>query len=225
MAIDREALIRDLYGGNGEYFNWWIGPMQLKDVYVPFDELPQDHKEQIIHNPEKAKQLLAEAGYPNGFETKILLNPVNEDLALYLRDQWKKIGVTVNVDVKEESVRSDLYYSKNYEGMHLGVYNGGSALTALMLRTTDMYSNFNNVADPYNDAEYERIISIIDPNERNEAHKKHSMYQMGQVWDVAIPAPNFYCFWQPWLKGFEGAFYPHQYGYYTPFAYVWIDKE
>jgi peptide/nickel transport system substrate-binding protein len=225
MAIDREALIRDLYGGNGDYFNWWLTPNQYKDLAVPFDELPKDLQEQIIYNPEKAKQLLAEAGYPNGFETKILLNAINEDLAIYLRDQWKKIGVTVNVDVREESVRSDLYYSKKYEGMHLGYYNGGSTLTALMLRSTDMYSNFNNVADPYNDEQYEKIISIIDPVERNKATTKHGLWSMGQVWDVAIPSPNYYCFWQPYLKGFEGGFYPHQYGYYTPFTYVWIDKE
>ena len=52
------------------------------------------------YDPAKAKQLLAEAGYPNGFITSITFEPglspnINNLLAAY-QAYWAKVGVTVN---------------------------------------------------------------------------------------------------------------------------------
>ena len=225
MAIDRKALVRDLYNGNGDFFNWFMAPKQQPDLHTPLERLPAELQELINYNPEKAKALLAEAGYPKGFEMKILVKADNEDRALFIRNNLKKIGVTLNIDTREAAVFSDLYYSKKYKGASMWYYSGGFSLSTLQIKTTGFYGNFNNSNDPFHDAEYLRIVSIIDPEERNEAIKKHSNYVLGLMWGIPIPSANFFTFWQPWLKGFEGAYYPHQYGYYTPFAYTWIDKE
>ena len=45
-------------------------PPSFKDVYTPLDKLPPSARELYTYNPEKAKKLLAEAGYPNGFTFK-----------------------------------------------------------------------------------------------------------------------------------------------------------
>lgn len=62
MAIDRQAILDALYSGKGQLENG-IFPHGL----IGFNtELPE-----IEYNPEKAKELLAEAGYPDGFQMEI----------------------------------------------------------------------------------------------------------------------------------------------------------
>ena len=47
---------------------------EMEELFVVIDELPQNIKQTFEYHPEKAKQLLAEAGYPNSF--KIIKVPV-----------------------------------------------------------------------------------------------------------------------------------------------------
>lgn len=51
-------------------------------------------------DPEKAKQLMAEAGYPNGFEITLIApdgRPVRERLAVATRELLKPLGIKVNI--------------------------------------------------------------------------------------------------------------------------------
>jgi hypothetical protein len=52
-------------------------------------------------NPEKAKQLLAEAGYPNGFDTKLLALEFNRDQAVAVRSYLTAVGIRVTVDLAD----------------------------------------------------------------------------------------------------------------------------
>ena len=60
-----------------------------------YDELPADIRELYDYNPEKAKQLLAEAGYPNGFEIEFLQYSRTEDIdaCQNIIGQLKEIGI------------------------------------------------------------------------------------------------------------------------------------
>ncbi len=61
-------------------------------------------------NPSKAKSLLAEAGYPHGFSTSLMALPVaaGEQLATVLQEEWKQIGVNVQI-VQSSNYVADLY--------------------------------------------------------------------------------------------------------------------
>ncbi|WP_308008689.1 glutathione ABC transporter substrate-binding protein [uncultured Fusobacterium sp.] len=54
-------------------------------------------------NIAKAKELLAEAGYPNGFKARIWTNDksVRKDTAVILQDQLKQIGIDVQIEILE----------------------------------------------------------------------------------------------------------------------------
>lgn len=94
MAIDREALVNGAYGGFGQpAFHVIAESIQQPDPpanpYTTFD-------------PEAAKTLLAQAGYPDGFEFTLIFNTgrvgAAAEIAPLLKSQLEKIGVTVNLE-------------------------------------------------------------------------------------------------------------------------------
>ena len=50
-----------------------------KGYYEPLEAMPASVKELFEYNPDKAKKLLAEAGYPNGFSFKVQVCACNPD--------------------------------------------------------------------------------------------------------------------------------------------------
>lgn len=121
---------------------------------------------------EKAKQLLAEAGYPDGQGLPplvVLYNPENGNGELYqaIQDMWKKIGVNVELQTQEWKVFQATRDSKNYE-MARGAWNAdySDPMTFLDIFLSD--SPNNEVG--YNNPKYDQLIKDakkeIDPNKR-----------------------------------------------------------
>jgi len=86
-AVDREAIARNLVGGQSRVVNAACYPSQFgcTDDVVKYD-----------YNPEKARKLLAEAGYPDGFQVDFYGyrdRPYGEAIAGYLRD----VGIKANL--------------------------------------------------------------------------------------------------------------------------------
>lgn len=94
-AIDREAITTALYAGDG---------IASSEVALPGSE---DYSEATAdmypYDPEKAKQLLAEAGYPDGFTVKALSTGfANIGLAgQAIAAQLEKVGITLELDEQE----------------------------------------------------------------------------------------------------------------------------
>ncbi len=90
-ALDRPAIAKMLGFGKYEALTQ-IAP-SASPAYVPgYDPRP--------YNPEKAKQLLSEAGYPNGFETKLLIHDGSaaRDTGVALQSYLGAVGIRVNLD-------------------------------------------------------------------------------------------------------------------------------
>ncbi|TMW72529.1 glutathione ABC transporter substrate-binding protein [Alteribacter natronophilus] len=94
MAINKEEIIEGVLQGEG---NPAIGP--INDQVFGFD----DSVEELPYDPERAQELLAEAGYEDGFETTIWTNDSAErqDIAVIVQDQLSQIGVDVEIEVVE----------------------------------------------------------------------------------------------------------------------------
>lgn len=119
-ATDREELNKLVLEGRGTIGNNDpIGP----DYAAFFDK---DIKVQP-YDPEKAKSLLAEAGYPDGL--KVTLQTINvlgyDTLATVLQQQWAKAGITAEIQVNEEGFYYDDSNPNNWLKADLGITGWG----------------------------------------------------------------------------------------------------
>jgi peptide/nickel transport system substrate-binding protein len=91
-AIDKQAIAKTIGFGKFEPLTQ-IVPSASPAFNKGYNPRP--------YNPEKAKQLLAEAGYPNGFDTKLLALELNRDQAVAVQSYLNAVGIRVTVDLAD----------------------------------------------------------------------------------------------------------------------------
>ena len=111
-ACDRQRFVDAYLFGFGEV---WETPLPEGAIgYAP------DLKGKIGYNLNKAKQLIAEGGYPNGFESTVMIGPDARapgmpTMAEILQADLKKIGVTLKIEQVEAQVCSDRWSAGKYD--------------------------------------------------------------------------------------------------------------
>lgn len=110
-GIDREEIVAAVSMNETTV----AGP--LSDVMSPEFVVDTSEYDSFTYNPEKAKELLAEAGYPNGFSfTIISFNQGNYPLVCQLlQAQLKKIGLDVKVEIYEKGVFVSLWKVSDFD--------------------------------------------------------------------------------------------------------------
>ncbi len=98
-AIDKDAYIQVVWNGHAVKEQSIIG--SAVQYYKPNELRPYD--------PEKAKALLAEAGYPDGFTTNIMFSntTTNQRQAEFFKQQLEQIGVTVELKGMENAILNE----------------------------------------------------------------------------------------------------------------------
>lgn len=99
-AIDREAIIKSVFQGQATLLDGPIGPGQYG---YSADVMPK-----YRYDPEKAKQLLAQAGYPNGIDVDFYMSPNRyvDDLqsSEAIAAMLTKVGIRTKLHPTEYSV-------------------------------------------------------------------------------------------------------------------------
>lgn len=95
MAIDKPAIIQAVFSGNAAVATNPMPPAQWS-----YDKALKDAR----YDPAKAKALLAQAGFPNGFELSLWAMPVQRPynpnaqlMAQLIQQDWAKIGVRAKI--------------------------------------------------------------------------------------------------------------------------------
>jgi peptide/nickel transport system substrate-binding protein len=117
LAVDKQAIMQRVLGGLGTVVGSWL--MYPTDPWVN-DALRKPYP----YDPARAKALLAEAGYPKGFETTMNLTAwpgrgylpdVGEAVATY----WEKVGITVKRRPLDRAVFAADFRARAYSGVAL----------------------------------------------------------------------------------------------------------
>ena len=171
-AINREEIVIAGHDGIG-----WV-----EDAIIPGDVLgaPGDDFSANPYDPEKAKELLSEAGYPNGFEFTIKTSESSEYVAsgTVFQEQLRKIGVTANVEVMERGAFIDTCRNERDFQMFYwwqgADYPDGDAFAWKLLHSS-LIGGGNNTAG-VNDTELDEILlkarQSLDENERIELYRQ-----------------------------------------------------
>ena len=168
-AVDKQGIIDLAFDGYGSP----IGSSMYPAFGKYFDE---DLTDYYAYNPEKARELLAEAGYPDGFEMTITV-PSNYkphmDTAEVLVQQLAAVGVTATIlPVEWESWVSDTYTGRQFQSTVVGVDAANMTARALLERFTSTYgSNFINYNSANYDALFQQALATYDDAEQTALYK------------------------------------------------------
>lgn len=230
MATDYDEIIKSLNGGEG----YKLGYPQshnsgYEDIVLTWDEAPQSIKDLYTYNPDKAKQLLTEAGYPDGFKTTMTLPdaPTNVDRASVLKDMWSKVGVDVSLNPMESGAFSKIAATRSYEGMIAGVGMGGGGI---MLRGSRLTGNGQTNMSYVNDSTVNgyvakmELAALTDWNQAIQLNQDLMKYAFPQAWGIPFPTAPSYTIWWPWLKNFYGDSSIGYFGYGKFAQFAWIDQ-
>ncbi len=118
-AVDQDALIEGLSYGYGQKSNQVF--IEAQSYYNP-DVVGYEY------NPDKSRQLLAEAGYPNGFSTTWhLLDFMSLDTPTAVQDMLREVGIDVEFELVSMPVFNSLV-ATGWEGLVWGGVFAGSAM-------------------------------------------------------------------------------------------------
>ncbi|ADI00750.1 glutathione ABC transporter substrate-binding protein [Salisediminibacterium selenitireducens] len=208
MAINKEDIIFGVMDGTAEPALGPIGPQ----VFGYSDQV-----EGLPYDPEQAAELLAEAGYEDGFSTTIWTNDSRErmDIAELVQDQLGDIGVDVEIEVLEWGA----YLDETAEGNHDMFILGWTTVTADA--DYGMYALFHSsqVGSPGNRSfmENEELDAILDEARREaDPDVRAALYE--DAMEILVEeAPMSYLYHQNYLVGLRDevqGFWKHPNGLY-----------
>ncbi len=230
MAIDLKAINDSLYSGLGTYPSWpYYYTPAYADLYLGLDDpmCPDTVKELFTYNPDKAKELLREAGYPNGFKTSVTLTNVEADYYAIIKDYLSKVNIDLSlVILADMSQIMSTASARNYEMMVPGV-SPPATYPEQFQYTGESYINGSILRDPYVDemAEKARIAALTDVRAAMKITKELQPYLQDLALVLQTPRYPTYNIWWPWIKNYSGEL---SVGYFTGpsyIKYIWIDQD
>jgi peptide/nickel transport system substrate-binding protein len=229
MAINREELVKDFYKGHAEVFAYPYSKGVNPQLFTPLEQLSPEAREIFSYNPEKSRQLLKEAGFPNGFKTSILTTSANVDFLAVIREYFLKIGVDMALDVRENNIVSTMTRGRTFPEMVYGNTQENWAVFKMHGIRLESATNYQYYpGDTKSRAVYEGVNKNIgrDDKKVEQLLKDFAPYFIENlVWGAVLPLPYTYDVYQPWLKNFNGE---EHVGYFDPdeaWRFRWIDQD
>jgi peptide/nickel transport system substrate-binding protein len=198
-ALDKDAILKAVYFGQAKFMNSPIPPGTYYDKTLPG----------YPFNLDKAKQLMAASSMPSGFTVDFTIasgNNTAQQTATIAKDQWSKIGVTVNIQQQETSV-----VRQAYRDGKLAVTTGG--WTNDMNDPTEIVNyEMRGGASPfaywtrYNNADLNAKITAADleqdPKKREADYAAIQKIYLDDAPLVFVSYPPATAAWQKYVDGF-----------------------
>ena len=207
MAVNKQEIVKSYYGGNAELFGYPMHPDYV-GYYETLDQMPNAAQELFAYNPEKAKALLAEAGFPKGFSFKVQVcacSPDQMDLLPLVAAYLEKVGVKVEIQTMEYGAFLSAMTTKTNAAGYM-MLNGHTNPTTSIRKSFVTKQTWN--PSQYSDPEFDKRMAAVYL-ERDESKRQLLLKLMTRdivekapyIW---LPTGHVYTAWWPWVKNYDG---------------------
>jgi len=237
LAVDLPGIAKNYYKGSVEPYPSSLTAREMKGWGFPYEEWPQDLKDEYAYNPALARKLLADAGYPDGFKTNIVADTTGDlDLLQVVKSYFADVGIDMEIRPMDSTEwiayvlnghkhdqlaqRTISPYGHRHDPVRqLGRLRAGSA------------SNYLMIDDAVLNAFQPAAIAATGESQLKQLLRNANEYIARQHFAISLLSPGSYTLYQPWLKGFHGQFgafcsaagSPQMLFFYP--ARFWIDHE
>ena len=196
LAIDRDEFDKTFSGGKAG----WVMSDALPGLWTQ-----AEIKQILKYDPQQAKQLVIQAGYPNGVDAEAMIKQGTTPVAAVelLQAQLKKVGINIVIAPVDSATQSKRLHSGDFT-----LYPESQALSAdpdirfygNFFSTSP--SNYIGVKDPKLDQLILAQRQEIDPAKRKEDIKVVNRYMADNAINVALYRKPISVFWKPALKNY-----------------------
>ena len=182
-AMPYESMVNDVMYGRAN---------RMSSSYIP--AIMTGHADGYAYEQdmEKAKALLTEAGYPDGFTFDLTLGSGFqdwEDDAVLIQAALKEIGVTMNIKKVERAQFLDMIQEKNVAAFitrFISFVNDPGYISGMLLNSTGDFNYYNYSSKEFDEL-FEKAQDTLDENEMLDYYK-----QMQELIKEDAPITGFY---------------------------------
>ena len=209
MAINRQEIVDEYYKGKADILCVpYANDKGHQPMYTPLEQMPEAVQEVFSYNLEKAKTLLKEAGYPNGFKTQCICTSAEADFLALIREYFLDIGVDMALTVMESGARRSMGRARTYPEMNYGPVVESSFPFKMHMCRSESFDCFSYWEHPYTRALYEEAMTYVGKDDAalcKLLKEKYAPFVLENCLGIWLPAPYTYRLWWPWLQNFWGA--------------------
>ncbi len=217
VAINRLGIAIALGGGEG-VVNGPV-PTGIGKWAVDWRRLPFFQRDVT-----KAKALLREAGFPDGFTVEAVggFSPDNRRIMLEaMKAQWAQIGITLNIRLVDPATVARLRFQRDFTILADNFTLSSDPDSYLFL---EYYSKSSGNFGAYSDPEVDRVLETqrreLDPARRLVLVHEAQMRIGSKSWILTTGDPIYVSLAWPYVKGFRH----NNINQYLPLKNVWLDR-
>jgi len=228
LAVNKQEIVKEYYGGNAELFAYPQHPDYL-GYFEDLDTMPDSIKELFTYNPAKAKQLLREAGYPNGFTFKTQVcscSADNMDLLPLVAGYLEQIGVKIEIiPLEYGAYLSAMTTAKHTAGYFQSQGHVNPTRTIHKQFIPGQLWGPSLWSTPDFTKKMDLAFATKDEGERQKIMRELTREALDAAPYIWLPVQYVYSAWWPWVKNYNaelgaGAAKPG-----PIYARIWLDQE
>lgn len=223
-ALDCDALCKAFQGLDKQELVGLANPAMIQ--YSGIDGWSDELKaEYTTYDPELAKELLAEAGYPDGFEFSIDMSPTNAnmDLMQAMQAYWAAIGVTATFNLYDTQAGLNAVSENRQQEYAILAGRFGMPLGAPTLISFVLPESSSN----YYCHDDQHVVELADAfyasesiEESCEAFKTLEEYVVEQHWSLMVGNDYWFGAYRNNIKGLSNEYVLQNPGYFMPLMWV-----
>lgn len=186
-AVNKDEIIKGVALGKGTKLGSNLSPI-VKQYYQ------EGLENRYAYDVEKAKSLLSEAGYKDGFSTTLSVPsnyPFHVDTAQVIAQQLGKVGIKVKIEPVEWAVwLQRIYKGRDYDTTIIGLDGKLNPYDILNKYLSDSPNNFFNYKSTLFDSTLKGALTEINTDKRVELYKKAQTILTDDAAALYIMDPN-----------------------------------